>query len=309
MQGVKGRRQINTGQGFTIVELLIVIVVVGILATITIVAYNGIQSRAQIAVLKSDLETTAKSLESYRISSATERYPEDIDCSSSPASNTTCVRTGQATTLAYLYDTSLNSYCVTGTNSGNAYSISSANPQPTSGGCIITNFVVNPSLESSSAGWSTNASMDPTRVQVGGKWVYRGTRNTVGATGIYASRNLPSTVEANTVYTASATVTSSITTTVNFSVRRAGTTTDIFSTTANLSPNVPQRISLTGSVGPWTSVYIGITTSTGASGDWITVDEVMLTKGSPLYPYADGNSVGWSWSGTPNESSSSGPAL
>lgn len=33
-------------KGFTIVELLIVIVVIGILAAITIVAYNGIQSRA-----------------------------------------------------------------------------------------------------------------------------------------------------------------------------------------------------------------------------------------------------------------------
>lgn len=33
--------------GFTIVELLIVIVVIGILAAITIVAYNGIQNRAR----------------------------------------------------------------------------------------------------------------------------------------------------------------------------------------------------------------------------------------------------------------------
>ncbi|MDB5167887.1 MAG: putative Fimbral protein [Candidatus Saccharibacteria bacterium] len=34
-------------KGFTIVELLIVIVVIGILAAITIVAYNGIQTRAR----------------------------------------------------------------------------------------------------------------------------------------------------------------------------------------------------------------------------------------------------------------------
>ena len=33
--------------GFTIVELLIVIVVIGILAAITIVAFNGIQTRAK----------------------------------------------------------------------------------------------------------------------------------------------------------------------------------------------------------------------------------------------------------------------
>src|SRR5690606_30018009 len=33
--------------GFTVVELLIVIVVIGILAAITVVAYNGIQQRAR----------------------------------------------------------------------------------------------------------------------------------------------------------------------------------------------------------------------------------------------------------------------
>lgn len=37
----------KTSSGFTVVELLIVIVVIGILAAITIVAYNGIQNRAK----------------------------------------------------------------------------------------------------------------------------------------------------------------------------------------------------------------------------------------------------------------------
>ena len=38
---------IKTKSGFTIVELLIVIVVIAILAAITVVAYNGIQTRAE----------------------------------------------------------------------------------------------------------------------------------------------------------------------------------------------------------------------------------------------------------------------
>jgi len=37
----------NLRRGFTIVELLIVIVVIAILAAISIVAYNGIQARAE----------------------------------------------------------------------------------------------------------------------------------------------------------------------------------------------------------------------------------------------------------------------
>ncbi|MCA9336117.1 prepilin-type N-terminal cleavage/methylation domain-containing protein, partial [Candidatus Saccharibacteria bacterium] len=45
----------NKKTGFTIVELLIVIVVIAILAAITIVAYNGIQQRSRDSIRKSDL--------------------------------------------------------------------------------------------------------------------------------------------------------------------------------------------------------------------------------------------------------------
>ena len=41
--------------GFTIVELLIVIVIIGILAAITVVAYNGIQNRANDTAIQSDV--------------------------------------------------------------------------------------------------------------------------------------------------------------------------------------------------------------------------------------------------------------
>lgn len=43
-------------KGFTIVELLIVIVVIAILATITIVAYNGVQNKAKTSVSLSTLD-------------------------------------------------------------------------------------------------------------------------------------------------------------------------------------------------------------------------------------------------------------
>lgn len=59
--------------GFTIVELLIVIVVIGILAAITIVAYNGIQNRAYDTTVQSDLNAIAKKIATESVDSGT--YP------------------------------------------------------------------------------------------------------------------------------------------------------------------------------------------------------------------------------------------
>lgn len=52
-------------KGFTIVELLIVIVVIAILAAITAVAFNGVQQRARDTQRKSDLAQIAKSFRLY----------------------------------------------------------------------------------------------------------------------------------------------------------------------------------------------------------------------------------------------------
>lgn len=65
-------------KGFTIVELLIVIVIIGILAAITIVAYNGIQQRAQTTAMSSDLAGAAKHMELAKVDSTDESYPSSI---------------------------------------------------------------------------------------------------------------------------------------------------------------------------------------------------------------------------------------
>lgn len=54
-------------RGFTIVELLIVIVVIGILAAISMVSYTGVQNRARDAQRLSDMKTITTALERYKI--------------------------------------------------------------------------------------------------------------------------------------------------------------------------------------------------------------------------------------------------
>ena len=52
-------------RGFTIVELLIVVVIIAILATITIVSYNGIQKRATASAINSELQSNSRKVLIY----------------------------------------------------------------------------------------------------------------------------------------------------------------------------------------------------------------------------------------------------
>lgn len=67
---------ISRQQGFTIIELLIVIVVIGILATISIVAYNGVQDKARLAIVHSDLSNAKKKLMAYGVEKG--NYPSTL---------------------------------------------------------------------------------------------------------------------------------------------------------------------------------------------------------------------------------------
>lgn len=72
--------------GFTIVELLIVIVVIGILAAITIVAYNGVQERASQSKTVSALSRYAKALAAYAVDN--DGYPNAVSGCLGGKSNT-----------------------------------------------------------------------------------------------------------------------------------------------------------------------------------------------------------------------------
>jgi len=67
--------------GFTIVELLVVVVVIAILASITIVSFVGIQGRANDAAVQNDLKGIAGAFEIFKLNNGV--YPVgDTDLSS-----------------------------------------------------------------------------------------------------------------------------------------------------------------------------------------------------------------------------------
>lgn len=88
--------------GFTIVELLIVIVVIALLATMSIVAYNGMQRRAGETVLRSDLRNASKQLAVQNVESGS--YPSDLTTANLKRSNKT----------TYQYTASNGGYVLTG---------------------------------------------------------------------------------------------------------------------------------------------------------------------------------------------------
>lgn len=94
-------------QGFTIVELLIVVVVIAILAAITIVSYNGITSQANDTAVQSDLRNVG--MAAMQIQAESGEFPI-------PASNNVAPPGMENTKVnKNAYDSSANNfyYCVT----------------------------------------------------------------------------------------------------------------------------------------------------------------------------------------------------
>ncbi len=85
-------------RGFTIVELLIVIVIIGILATISVVAYNTVRDKAEFASVQSDVANITKQLEVFKTTN--DVYPTAINDCPTPGATTLCL-SSESNTVQY----------------------------------------------------------------------------------------------------------------------------------------------------------------------------------------------------------------
>jgi len=125
--------------GFTIVELLIVVVVIAILATLTFVAFNGVQKNAAIALVKESLTSAATAMKATAVESGS--------YAAIPSSVTPAKGVGYALTELTPPATSTTSFCMNGTYASYndvVFHISEGGP-PTEGlcgGAIISSTVI-----------------------------------------------------------------------------------------------------------------------------------------------------------------------
>jgi len=314
------RRHPLIQRGFTIVELLIVIVVIGILVAIVIVAYNGIQQRARDATVRADTEGSAKKMANDNT------LMGYYAATAGAVDNNKGLPTSPGT--SYVYHSTGSTYCITGTNGTSTYTISDTAPTPTVGGCpgdgvggvaAITNLISNPSLNTgatgySSAGHHTTAWVSGTNA-TGGSGYFNTIPQSTNGDGRAAFYSIPSSsLTANTTYTFSAYV--------RVAVGPVGSGVYIINLDTWGQVALISFINSTASVGSWARVSGTFTTpatqpTNGYAMSILTkgdnLNEVLdtsswqLTQGSSLYNFTDGNSPNWIWNGTANNSTSTGP--
>jgi prepilin-type N-terminal cleavage/methylation domain-containing protein len=306
--------------GFTIVELLIVIVVIGILAAITIVAYNGIQQRARMSSATSALSQAAKKIAVYQV---------DNPGQAPPALSDAGVYDGGG--VIYKYTAAANGiYCVTASVGITSYKITNTSSTPSQGICTghsaegyITNMIPNPSFESNlvdsawnvstvnrSTAWASNGSYSteliPNSTTSNDSFIILG-----GSLG-----GIRLNMESGKSYTVSGTINlpAAQTGTLSGQARRivvyykvgAGS---YQSFSSNAAPNAAgtNRLSLNFTLPAGiTEAFIRFYNGALQGGGTVYWDSLVLNEGNNTN-YVDGFTPGWSWSGADNNSVSSGP--
>ena len=139
----------TVSRGFTIIELLIVIVIIGILVAITAVSYNGITKSAKESALKSELKQASTEVEVAKAKTG------------NPPANASSLTTPKNGTLTLSTNTEQNTWCLTITpNSPNNQNIPNFNITSD------TNTIQEGGCPSPSIQTITKASCPTTRTQV-----------------------------------------------------------------------------------------------------------------------------------------------
>ncbi len=161
--------------GFTIVELLVVIVVIGILASITIVSYTGVTQKAIAATLQSDLSNAAKQIKMFQALSPTNDLPTANNCPT-PGATEICIKTSGTNTLI-----ASNGYTVNNTANPKYFSLIANNGTTT----------YRATESSSPATYTSLATTDPTNWIVIGSQVWARYNLNVGTmvTGVTTQTN------------------------------------------------------------------------------------------------------------------------
>jgi prepilin-type N-terminal cleavage/methylation domain-containing protein len=304
-------------KGFTIVELLIVIVVIGILAAITIVAYNGIQERARVATVTSDLSGAARQLAVYEVDAGS--YPATL----SAANNGQGIKASDGTT--YQYSASGATYCLTATKGTTSYKVSNIATTPAAGGCAghgvggiaaITNIDSNPSFEAGLGGGYTSYNSAPLAIVSSGCYVgsqCASVNTSAGANrGIIYQTPTASTLNATYVYSIYAKGTPGQVVVISARPTDAvgayigeGAGGQSYTLSSSWQRLQTQPVVLqANATRPGFQIRANVADPTP-----FVVDAAMITETNSVQNYADGNSPNWIWNGTVNSSTSTGPAL
>jgi type II secretory pathway pseudopilin PulG len=304
--------------------MIIVIAAIGVLAAIILVAYNGFQQDAKQAALLSDLDSATSMLELGLKTDG--HYPATVLL----ADGGNGLPTGSGTTYQYTVDASTTtpSYCLTGTNGTSTYKISSASGLPTTGGCpghgvggvpAVTNLVTNPSFETNITGWAAYVGVSaPTQVMTT-PWSGSARLSAVGNNTVTTPRVfyiLPVST-GDSVFASARVRSDGQTPTSSFFVIKTrlngAETGTVVATSTSWAPDGSGWMLASGNYTVPVNVDAlmilpGVVTASNYTGT-LGVDAVIATKGSSLANYADGSSSNWIWNGTPNASTSTGPAL
>jgi prepilin-type N-terminal cleavage/methylation domain-containing protein len=317
-------RHTTARSGFTIVELLIVIIVIAIVAAISVAAYNGIQDRARASAANQVLSDAAKKIQYWQIEQGSTASP----------SNLSTIGITDTNDIKYQYTPTQNdTYCITATVSGKSYKIDGLTKQAIAGGCpghgqdgvtAITNLAMNPVAALDSTGWWQRASGEgaPTGTRLSGitgplsgiTTAHRSTltntptswfRTVYGALSISPGETYTLSVYGRpSVDTSSAALIIWLSTSDTIVSENTGTVTQH-------TANSWQKRSVTATA-PSNAVKARFEFSAignGANGVTLDATAVMFTKGNTIYSYADGNSPNWVWNGTPHYSTSTGHPL